>query len=270
MEKRKVDSTEDITLERYKGPGPVVASAGYIYLSHLAATVVGALALGTLGYFASSKTVAVKEAFTRMGEKYGSSSNWLVKAPATIIGAIPKFSEWMVAHIPGAEKISGHSAFESKQTAVVFASGIGAAVGWVGSTIWGLLKGGHESNVGKRQHDAIVALLNSEREQTKAKIKALGETNDDLKKANDELRQKNVETSPTVDERHRTQKSSTHDASVASADAMAAAPEQPDNATQSLETPQSKIQPHDETHGPEHLGKIHAHAQMEQAAHAPA
>ncbi|MBX9726568.1 MAG: hypothetical protein K2X09_04815 [Rickettsiales bacterium] len=257
MEKLKVDSTDDIAEERYKGPGPVVASAGYIYISHLAATVVGALALGTLGYFASSKTVAVKEAFTRMGEKYGSSNNWLVKAPASVIGAIPKFSEWMVAHIPGANKISGHSAFEDKQTAVVFASGIGAAVGWVGSTIWGLLKGGHEGNVGKRQHDRLVA-----------EVKNLRETNDDLEKINDDLHAKYVEASTTLDDMRRTQKSSTHDASVASADTMAAAPEQADDAAESLETPQSKIQPHDETHGPEHLGKVHAHAQAEQAAHA--
>lgn len=259
MEKFKVDSKDDIAEERYKGPGPVVASAGYIYISHLAATVAGAFALGTLGYFASSKTVAVKEAFTRMGEKYGSSSNWLVKAPATIIGAIPKFSEWMVAHIPGAERISGHSALESKQTAVVFASGIGAAAGWVSSTIWGLLKGGHEGNVGKRQHDKLVS-----------EIKSLRETNDDLEKINDELHQKYVEASTTLDDMRRTQKRSTPDTDQVSADASAAEPEQADDAPDTLETPEPRIHPHGTSQGPEHHGKIHAHAALEQAAHAPA
>jgi hypothetical protein len=182
MEKLRTDSESDIVNEKYQGPNAAVASAGYMMMSHLAASIVSAIGLGAVGYFAANKTMAVKNAFTRIGETHGQSSNWLIKVPSKVIGWIPKLSEWMVKHLPGGKKISGHAAFAEKETAVAFAGGIGAIAGWIGSTFWGISKGTHEGIRGKRQFD-----------RAKEEILRLREANQDLEKINDNLREKYVE-----------------------------------------------------------------------------
>jgi hypothetical protein len=260
MEKFQTDSKTDIADEPYKGPGPFVVSAGYVYITHLISTIAGAVALGAVGYFAATKTVAVKDAFTRIGNEYGSSTNWLKKVPGSIIGFVPKFSEWMVSHIPGAKRISGHTALEEKNTAVVFAAGIGAFSGWLASTVWGIAKGGHQSNQGKQQHNQLVAALKNERER-----------NDDLEKINDELHAKYVAAATQKEEASEQSAASekladTNEAPHQHAAAEAEADVAPTH--HHHETPEHSI--HTQGAHAEHHGKIHAHASHEHAAHAHA
>jgi hypothetical protein len=265
MEKFQVDSKNDILAERYKGPGPVVAGAGYIYISHLASTIAGAIALGALGALASGKALAIKEAFTKFGTTHADSPNSFKKAAAWFVGGIPKLADYSATKLTGtAKKISGNrighvNEANTKTAAFMFAGGIGAVSGWIGSTIWGGLKGGHEGNVGKRQFN-----------RAKAEIKDLRERNDDLEKINDELHAKYVAAATQKDEAAQQPAVSEKPADTlpSAAPHITSSPFETEAKNLQLhhETPEHSI--HTQDAHAEHHGKIHAHAQRDHAAHA--
>lgn len=78
---------------------------------------------------------------------------------------------------------------QEKFSAAFMGGGIGGAIGYVVSSIWGIAKGSHEGNRGKRQF-----------ERAKSEIKHLRETNQDLEKINDQLHAKYVEASTKLDD----------------------------------------------------------------------
>lgn len=176
MEKFQVDPNNDITKEPYKGTGPVVASAGYMYLSHMASLLAGFAGLGALGAVADKKTLAIKDSFVKFAEAHSTSKNPLMVVPAKVAKFIPWASEYVANHLPGIKKLASNASIKNKWEAIVFAGGIGGLAGWLGSTVWSIGKGGHIGDQGRRQF-----------ERAKAEIQDLRERNDDLEKINDKL-----------------------------------------------------------------------------------
>ncbi|MFZ4540513.1 MAG: hypothetical protein ACOYNL_01730 [Rickettsiales bacterium] len=184
MEKFQVDSKDDIVKEKYQGPGPVLASAGYMYLSHGAAMAASTVALGVAGYHADEKVAKVSNAFATFAEHHISSSNIAMRWSAKTAAFIPKLAEKVIEAIPGSAKWAANPIVAKRWSSVVFAGGLGAASAWLATTLWGIAKGRHEGNKGKRQF-----------ERAKNEIKDLRERNDDLEKINDKLHQDVIEAS---------------------------------------------------------------------------
>ncbi len=189
MEKFKVDPNDDIASEPYKGPGRVVTSAGYIYLSHILATIAGFVGFAIAGAVAHTQTNKVKQWAEMLSDSRAESSG-IKKGFASAIAFISKIAETASHKVfsglkaLGGERFKGKSIGEEKMSAALFAGGAGAIAGWVGSTIWGVVKGSNEGNRGKRQF-----------ERAKVEIKDLRERNDDLEKINDKLHEEVVEAS---------------------------------------------------------------------------
>lgn len=242
MNKSESNEKDDSLDERYKGPGPIVAAAGYVSLYHWVAMVVSFVACGALGMLAAKPTIAAKEMFTEFSQANKTSSNWLMKIPAHVAGWIPRGADYIAHKVVSLGKnvvrdtIKTQPMSEQKLSAFMFAGGVGGAVGWIGSTIWGIIQGGHEGNVGKRQHDTIMALRKSEREQSKAEIKTLRERIDALEKKQAEPTTQNNASEPTTRVGSDTLK------------------------------PEQRIHAHTE-HATEHHGKVHAQPQHKHAAH---
>ena len=177
MKKSHSDEKNDILDEPYKGPGAIAAAAGYVSLYHWVAMVVGFVACGALGMLAAKPTIAAKEMFPEFSHANKTSSNWLMKIPAHIAGWIPRGADYIAHKVVSLGKtvVRGSMApkpmSEQKLSAFMFAGGVGGAVGWIGSTIWGIIQGGHEGNIGKRQF-----------ERAKAEIKDLRARNETLEK----------------------------------------------------------------------------------------
>lgn len=284
MKKVNIDSDNDIVEEPYKGTSPVVASAGYVYITHWIGIIIGAATLGILGMVASNKTIAIKDAFTQFGKTHANSANSLNKSAAWLVGGIPKMADYFATKFVAAiEKLGGKNIAKvdttsQKTAAVMFAGGLGAAFGWVGSTIWGIVKGGHEGNTGKRQF-----------ERAKAEIKELRERNDDLGKINEDLHKKYVEAATHLDTmeaqpaaapeatKHPTNSTLDSPPDTLPAHAKAEHPTHPaphEHAPHAphhdkADAPSHHIQAGGH-HGHEHHGKLHAHAAHEHAAHATA
>lgn len=184
MEKFQVDPKTDITREPYQGSGPVVASAGYMYISHGMAMLASALGMGTAGYYAHARVEKVEQAFQAFAARHGESGNILMRGTAKLAEFLPKLATKIVESLPGAERMLTNPKVKARASSVIFAGGLGAASAWIGSTVWGVLKGSHEGNLGKRQFERAVT-----------EIKHLRETNDDLEKINDELHRRYVEAS---------------------------------------------------------------------------
>lgn len=183
MDKSLADKQSDITAEHYEGPGAVIASAGYMYVSHGIAAVLGFFALGAVGYAASNKTVALKEAFKSFGERHADSPNILKNSTAWVARSIPRAANFVAKKVTAGtyrifgERFADKSISEEAATATMFAGGIGAAAGWIGSSIWGILKGSHEGHKGKHQF-----------ERAKREITELREKNDTLESESHQLK----------------------------------------------------------------------------------
>jgi hypothetical protein len=158
-----------------------------VYLSHLLALIGGFVGFAVAGAIAHTQTNKVKQWAEALSDSRAESSG-IKKGIATVVAFISKLAEGASHKVfDGLKKLSGDrfqgkSIGEAKTSAALFAGGIGAVVGWVGSTIWGILKGSHEGNAGKRQF-----------ERAKTEIKHLREVNDDLEKINDKLHAEIVE-----------------------------------------------------------------------------
>lgn len=240
----------DILDEPYKGPGAIAASAGYVSLYHWVAMVVGFVGLGALGMLAPKQTNAIKDAFIEFSEANKVSSNWLKKAPAHMAGWVTHSADYIAHKVVGLGRnvvrggVQTKPMSEQNLSAFMFAGGIGGVAGWIGSTVIGIIQGGHEGSTGKRQFN-----------RAKAEIKELRERNEDLEKINDELHKKYVEAA-TRKEAASPEITNGGDASSPS-HAMA------------TDSPSPHITTHGE-HTTQHHGKVHAHAQHAQAAHHPA
>ncbi|MDX2095147.1 MAG: hypothetical protein SFW64_04330 [Alphaproteobacteria bacterium] len=244
MEKFQANPDNDILEEPYKGPGPVVASAGYMSIGHIVTMLLGGIAAGIVGYFTSHKTVALEKSFLRIAEEYKAGPGKLKQIAGDLVSAIPKLSEWAVSHIPWTEKLSNSALLKERWQAITFAGGLGAATAFAGSTVWGLLKGGHESASGRHQF-----------ERAQSEIRYLREMNGDLERINDGLREKYVKAATSLPGH-----------SEAEGD-VAVAPEGEPAARTHAEKPTSAIAAQD-GHAAHHHGKVHTHAQHEQTAHA--
>jgi hypothetical protein len=240
---KKSDSKEngDILDEPYKGPGAIAAAAGYVSLYHWVAMVVGFVGFGALGMLAAKPTNAIKEAFTEFSVANKSNNNWLKKAPAHMAGWVTRSADYIAHKVVGLGKnvvrggVQTKPMSEQKLSAFMFAGGVGGAAGWIGSSVWGVIQGGHEGNSGKRQFN-----------RAKAEIKELRERNQDLEKINEALEKKHGDA--------RTEKHEPHVSPTTDSDAAL------------NEVPAHHIAL-DGTHETEHHGKVHAHAPHAQAEH---
>jgi len=247
---KRSSSTEksNILEEPYKGPGPIVASAGYVSLYHWVAMVVGFVVCGALGMLAAKPTIAAKEMFGEFSQANKSSTNWFKKIPAHIAGWIPRSADYIAHKVVSLGKniVRGNMApkpmSEQKLSAFMFAGGVGGAVGWIGSTIWGIIQGGHEGNIGKRQF-----------ENAKAEIKDL--------RAQLALEKKPAEVSTQPDIAAPT--------ATAESEPEKLSPQTRHTTSEHHEKPAHSIHAdaHDTT---EHHGKLHAHSPHEQALSAHA
>lgn len=188
MRNPNTEPTTDITEEPYRGPGSVVASAGYMYLSHAISAIAGFVAVGALGALTASRTVGFKRAFEQYGINHAGSDSAVMRFVARIAQTIPKAADAVAIKVTalgkrlGGNKIVNKPMAEDTTTAFMFAGGLGAASGWIGSSVWGIAKGHHDGNRGKQQF-----------ELAKQEIRNLRETNDNLEKINNEIREKYVE-----------------------------------------------------------------------------
>lgn len=225
MEKSNTDPKNDIAKEPFKGTGPVIASAGYMYISHLGATVSGILIAGFAAYHAhvpihkwivntrnyAAKTGGIRENIIKslFGAKPGSHplNNALQQAHGFSSAQREQILELVAEEEHGifesmATKVAGWFSknkqannFLAKQSEEQLATafiggGLGGAAGWIGSTAWASFKGGKEGIQGKQQF-----------ERAKAEIENLRETNDNLNKINDKLHEKVVEISTKFKDR---------------------------------------------------------------------
>lgn len=247
MKKSHPQEHGDILNEPYKGPGAIAASAGYVSLYHWVAMVVGFVGFGAIGMLAPKPTNAMKEAFTEFSLANKTSESWLKKAPAHMAGWVTRSADYIAHKVVGLGKnvvrggVQTKPMSEQKLSAFMFAGGVGGAAAWIGSSVWGVIQGGHEGTSGKRQFN-----------RAKAEIKELRERNEDLEKINDELHKKYVDAATQKDE---TPASQTMDSDSATA---------PHGMTQ--EAPAPHITSVD-AHAVEHHGKVHAHAPHAEAAH---
>jgi hypothetical protein len=306
MEKFQTDRKPDVAEDSYKGPGPFVTSAGYVYITHWAGAVLGAFSLGVLAAVSHTHVNRWVERFREGAQRWGGfgqrtvgflfgvkpgthSLNEVLSKTGSISTTSQKKLKELVAREENGmfhnmalgitneiSKVTSAFSKEKKAenflanqnddavTAGFIGGGIGALGGWLGSTIWGIAKGGHQSNQGKKQHNQLVAALKNERER-----------NDDLEKINDELHAKYVAASSQKEEASEQAAASEKlaDAKEAPHQHAAAEAEADDAPTQQHhhETPEHSIHTHAEhdAHA-EHHGKIHAHAPHEHAAHAHA
>ena len=223
MEKAKQSSPDiDVTDESYRGTSRVVASAGYIYLSHLGATLGGMLALGTAAYVAHGKVNNLVKGLHDFAEKGGRIRKGAIRF---IVGDRPGSHELSnvvkemtcitpeqkkeLAQLVSNEELSffQHKASEltdwlskrkiggfiekqstERMQATFIGASLGAISGWLTSTIWSIHKGTHEGNKGKHQFI-----------RAKEQIKNLQEDNADLNKINDELHAKYVKAATRLD-----------------------------------------------------------------------
>lgn len=240
----------DILDEPYKGPGAIAASAGYVSLYHWVAMVAGFVGLGALGMLAPRQTNAIKDAFIEFSEANKANSNWLKKAPAHMAGWVTHSADYIAHKVVGLGKnvvrggVQTKPMSEQNLSASMFAGGVGGVAGWIGSTVIGIIQGGHEGNTGKRQFA-----------RAKAEIKELRERNEDLEKINDALHKKYVEAS--------TQKDAASPEIASEVDTLS-----PSHAM-AAESPSPHITMHGD-HAAQHNGKVHAHAPHAQAAQHPA
>jgi hypothetical protein len=165
----------DIAKEPYQGPGRIVASAGYMYLSHLAAMLVGFVTLGAVGAIAHQRTHAIKQWADGL-MRNGHDATGITKFTARIITFVSGIAK-RAAHglFTGFQRLmgqrtNGHVMGEDKAAAFLFAGGFGAVIGYVGSSIWGILKGSAHGDQGRRQF-----------ERAQMEIKHLRALNDDLR-----------------------------------------------------------------------------------------
>ncbi len=203
----------DILQEKYKGPSAVVTGAGYVYLTHLVATIAGFAGLGAIGLIASNKTIAVKKAFSEFSAANKVSDNILKKIPGHIAGWIPYVADAISSKVVGSAKklgnirgkvkipAAGEQTSSDKMNAFMFAGGIGGATGWIGSTILSVIAGGHKGNEAKRQFN-----------RAKEEIQNLREDNADLNKINDDLHAKYVKAATRLDTIQAAQDASRNDA----------------------------------------------------------
>lgn len=183
MEKFHHTVKDDITQEDYHGSGPLVASAGYAYLSHLGAVVTGMLVTGTAAYFSHGR---VNQFVDKMrGLKTGDTGlrNWLLQSvfgsPAgshelntaiqTVTGESKEKLAELIAHqergffeneaVAVVKKLSKNKKAgdfietlkPEKLSAAFMGAGLGAGLGYISSSVWAFTKGCHEGNAGKKQ-----------------------------------------------------------------------------------------------------------------------
>lgn len=152
------EQPNDIATEPYQGPGKTVTSAGYLYISHGLSVVGGFLALGAIGALAHTQTAAIKQWAQKMSAAQA-DAGVITKGFAKLIGVASSIAE-SAAHkvFSGLKKLAGSrfqgkSLGEERAAAGLFAGGFGAITGYVGSTLWGIVKGIHEGDKGKHQFE---------------------------------------------------------------------------------------------------------------------
>lgn len=181
------DNDTDIATEPYKGPGKVVAGAGYMYLSHAISVAVGAVGFATVGAVAHKQTNTIKAWAARISESRTQSSG-IKKGFATVVAWVSEIAEKAARAVVGwGQKITGtqlqdKTLGEERTAAAFFAAGFGAVFGYIASSIWAIFKGSHQGDRGRRQF-----------ERAQEEIKHQREANADLKKSNDRLHQELVE-----------------------------------------------------------------------------
>lgn len=225
----------DITKEPYKGPGPVLTSAGYLYASHGLALLGGVIVASAAGFLAHKHVNKGINWLRDAGQRVGGSREKIVKA----LFGVPQNSHELHSIVQDActlsaankaklteligneekgffEKIASKItkwAKHSKQAgsfieaqsderlaAALTTGGLGGAAAWIGSTVWSIVKGSHVGNKGKRQFNRAVT-----------EIKDLRERNEDLEAINNKLHDKIVEISIGLDSNTLTRKrSNTH------------------------------------------------------------
>jgi hypothetical protein len=222
MKDSQTNTANDIATEKYQGPGKAVASAGYAYISHAAAVITGVLVAGTAAYFAhrpihgwivglrkyATEAGGFREkAITALfGAKPGSHPLHEVidglkelnpESKASLVNLVAKEEHGLFESV--ASKVTGkiskskrgaafmESQSEDRLSAVLIGGGIGGILGYIGSTVWAVIKGSHEGNRGKHQF-----------EQKQREIKHLRDENSDLKRINEEIRTKYVEAASSI------------------------------------------------------------------------
>lgn len=187
MDESLRNSRDDIANEPYNGPGKLITSAGYMYVSHALSMIAGFIGLGAMGAIAHGKTNAIKQWAENLSNTR-SESVGVKKAAATAVAFVSENAE-KLAHkiISGMKRVAGKRANgrgigEERTAAFLFAGGFGAITGYIASSVWGLVKGSHEGEKGRRQFERAQAEIMNQRE-----------INGDLEKINDDLHRRFVE-----------------------------------------------------------------------------
>ncbi len=245
----------DIATEKYKGPGKVITSAGYMYISHAAAMIVGLLGLGAMGAIFHTRTNAIKQWAESLSTSHA-DSNGIKKAAASTIAWVSNMAEKAAHKIIGVGKklagkrLNGKTLGEEKTAAFLFSGGFGAIFGYAGSSIWGILKGAHEGDRGKRQF-----------ERAQEEIKHLREVNEDLEKINDRMHQEVVdEATKFKDAAPDQQEQKAHAAHTSHTPEHKAHAAQHEAKKEHASAAHHADKPHTQTHAHAHEGTVGHHA----------
>ena len=205
----KTPSTDsrDIATEPYRGPSALVAAAGYTYAGHLIAVIAGVFVAGVSAYAAHrhvNRAVGELRDYAAKNTGYGKkivdflfgmnpgkhplkhalnearclSQHATAELHTLVTHEERGFFENLAFKVTkSAERSAWVSNFMQERpterlSAAFIGGGLGGAVGWIGSTIWGILKGHGEGAQGVEQF-----------ERAKAEIKTLRQENTALRRA---------------------------------------------------------------------------------------
>jgi flagellar biosynthesis GTPase FlhF len=147
-----------VTDEPYKGPSATVAALGLGAIESKVMWLVGLITGGAVGAVASKKVNALAERSKLLAEnikahpnEHSKFVNGLKRAAGTSISKIFEWSEKLVTHLPGHEKMLRKLGSINRGKAIVASAGVTSLLAVIGSLIHGAFSGAKSAHEGQDQ-----------------------------------------------------------------------------------------------------------------------